>query len=75
MSGVGSLILSAYIYRCLTRDVWLLHNLREKKLKDSISTRDSLFKRDKEDRHLERTITSDEKWIADNNVGRKSSWG
>ena len=56
-------------------DVWVPHNLSEKNLLDSVSTCDSLLKRNENVPFLKQIVTGDEKWILYNNVEQKRLWG
>lgn len=56
-------------------DVWVHHNLMEKKLMEGFSICDSLLKHNKSHTFLKTTITGNKKWIVYNNVDLKRSQG
>lgn len=55
-------------------DIWVLHNLAQKNLPDSISLCEFALNRNKVDPCFKRMVIGDEKWATyDNNI-RKRSW-
>ncbi|KAL7739835.1 hypothetical protein ACLKA6_003277 [Drosophila palustris] len=54
-------------------DVWVPHELTQKKLLDRINACDALLKRNELDPFLKRMVTGDKEWITYDNVKRKRS--
>ena len=55
-------------------DFWIPHQLNEMQLTKRISICDSLLKRNETDPFLKQILTSDEKWVAYDNIVWKRSW-
>ena len=57
-----------------TLDVWVLHDLTQKNLRDRINACGMLLKRNELDPFLKWMVTGDEIWITYDNIKRTRSW-